>query len=509
MAKNLVICCDGTWNTPDQAQEGVPIPTNVVRLFNCLAPTDDAGQAQHRYYHPGVGTGTNWWDKVVGGGAGVGLDRNILSAWREICDHYQPGDRLFLFGFSRGAYTVRSLAGLIHACGIPDNDGLEEAAVWARLKLAFEQGYRRRPKTQAHWAGDGGKMRVAPAANPGLVHFLGVWDTVGALGIPDDMALLNLLDNLHDYSFHDTTLNESVATACHALAMDEERANFLPTLWDDNDPRVTQKWFPGVHSDVGGGYLETGLSNGALLWMIDLAKAAGLVFASGMVDQVAADPRGVLHDSAKGVFSVLPTQPRNVPRLVAGNHLLHDSVLDRANRPPITQAPYWVQRPLLKAGDKVSFEVYALDPWNATGIWMEAGTRYQFTATGEWLDKNIPCGPDGTKDGKFHLGEMVHLAGSALGVAEEWFKTLTGNKAADFKGTRRYEWAPWFSLMGVIANAKGVDGKGHALPHESLLIGGGTQYTPQESGYLYAFANDAWGFYGNNRGRLLLSVERL
>lgn len=503
--KNLIICCDGTWNTPDQADNGVPIPTNVVRLFNCLADEDAAGTVQHRYYHPGVGTGANWWDKVVGGGAGAGLDRNIMSAYRELCDHYRPGDRMFLFGFSRGAYTVRSLAGLIHACGILDSGGLDEKELWARVNTVFTQGYRRRPQGQEAWTRDGWAMRAMPGQAP--IHFLGVWDTVGALGIPDDMALLNLLDNLHDHSFHDTGLNDSVVRACHAVAMDEMRANFLPTLWAD-DPRVTQVWFPGVHSDVGGGYGQTGLADGALRWMIDQAQAVGLCFVAPMVAQITPDSRAVLHDSCQGVFALMPTQPRNVPRLLPGSEHLHVSAIDRHMVPPITQAPYRRTTELAAAQQSADFEIYAVQPWNYTGLWLEKDVSYRFESAGEWLDSSIPCGPGGMDDGKFHLGEVVHAAGSVMGVAEGWFKSLTGNKSANFKGTKRFEFAPWFCLMGIIANGAGVDAKGHALDPEAFAIGAGIIYVPRESGYLYACANDAWGFYGNNRGRVRLKVVR-
>ena len=111
--RNLIVCCDGTWNTPDQRENGVPVPTNVVRLYNAVAAADASGNGQLRYYHPGVGAEGSLFDKALGGGLGVGLDHNIKSAYRWICDDYQTDDRLFLFGFSRGAYTVRSLAGLL------------------------------------------------------------------------------------------------------------------------------------------------------------------------------------------------------------------------------------------------------------------------------------------------------------------------------------------------------------------------------------------------------------
>ena len=161
--RHLVVCCDGTWNTPEQKSAGVPCPTNVVKLFN--ACREDAHQL--RYYHPGVGTEGSALRRTLDGGLGRGLDRNIQSAYRWLCRQYQSGDRIFLFGFSRGAYTVRSLAGMMTACGLLDLDGLEEAEVWARIDTAFQRIYRQRQQRSDWcdgWAwrvpGSGGRDRV-------------------------------------------------------------------------------------------------------------------------------------------------------------------------------------------------------------------------------------------------------------------------------------------------------------------------------------------------------------
>ena len=133
---NIVICCDGTWNTPDQLDKGVPAPTNVVRLYNALATTDAQGAPQDSYYHPGVGTSGKWWDKAVGGGTGAGLDQHIKSAYQKLCYSYTPGANIYLFGFSRGAYTVRSLCGFIARCGLLRIDHLEPTEVAAHRATA-------------------------------------------------------------------------------------------------------------------------------------------------------------------------------------------------------------------------------------------------------------------------------------------------------------------------------------------------------------------------------------
>ncbi|HEU4619545.1 MAG TPA: DUF2235 domain-containing protein [Gammaproteobacteria bacterium] len=504
--KRIVICCDGTWNTPGESDAGVPVPTNVVRLFNAVAEVDAQGTEQLKYYHPGVGTDGSWWDKLSGGSTGRGLDRNIMSAYRYLCDHYSPDDAIFLFGFSRGAYTVRSLGGLIAHCGLLRTADLTHAEAWRRIEQVFEQGYRRGSEKREHWESRGWAFhnRLGTVVN---IRFLGVWDTVGALGIPNDMAVLKLLDSLHDYTFHDTVLGESVETARHAVALDEIRASFQPTLWSAKDGAdALQMWFPGVHSDVGGGYRETGLSDGALTWMIDEASKCGLAFHERMLDQIKPNYLDTLHDSCTGLFSLFPTQPRSAPRLMEGNGV-HKSALDRLADPPISQCPYRIEREI---GDLASakFEIFAMQQWNPTGLWLEAGRTYVFEASGEWMDGTVKCGPEGTDDGHFQPGELLQAAGSVWGKVEQAWKKVTGNQAADFRLTKRHEHMPWFSLVGSIANGSGVDKKDRLEPHESFLIGTGCEYTPRKPGYFYAYANDAWNCYSNNRGKVELTVTR-
>lgn len=503
--KNIVICCDGTWNTPDQLEQGVPVPTNVVRMFNAVAEVDERGGPQHKYYHPGVGTNGSWLEKAIEGGTGRGLDRNIMSAYRELCDFYRADDRIFLFGFSRGAYTVRSLCGLIARCGLLDTSGLQEPQIWERIERVFQHGYRRNIEDQGDWRELNWAFHQLPEKP---IHFLGVWDTVGALGIPDDMALLNLLDNLRDYDFHDTDLSPAIRTARHALALDEMRASFQATLWKPQAGQdAKQVWFPGVHADVGGGYLETGLSDAALMWMIQEAEQFELAFKADMIAQIKPDFQDVAHDSCTGAFALLATQPRSAPRIMAGNPDISEAALKRQQNPPITQCPYREVKELTPL-EPVIVEVYSREQWNATGIWLEAGQEYDFTAHGEWLDDSITCGPDGTADGRFQLAEIAHIAGRGLGHLERWFQKLSGNRAADFRFTRRHESYPWFSLVGAVANGDGHDAKGHMLPHEHVLIGAEClRWKPSRSGYFFAYANDAWNCYGNNRGRVRLSVS--
>lgn len=517
--RNLVVCCDGTWNTAEQRHDGVPVPTNVVRLYNSLA-VDADGVEQLKYYHPGVGTEAGLWDRVMGGATGAGLDRNIMSAYHWLCRNYVSEDRVYLFGFSRGAYTVRSLAGLVSLAGLLDLDGVESPdEAWKRVERVFQRGYRDRRETRKDWKNQNWKFHSLGGDENLPIHMVGVWDTVGALGIPNDLALLNLLDASDEHMFHDTRLGPSIQHARHAVALDEIRASFQPTLWiNEHGNDLKQVWFPGVHCDVGGGYRETGLSDGALKWMIEEAAAVGLGFDEQMVDQIEPDARGVMHESYTDVFKLLPNQPRSAPFLdfegdIAPKHV-HASVIDRRENPPISHAPYRATVPLGEAAESRKITVYAMLPWNATGLYLEGGVKYRFTAEGEWLDRDIACGPEGTNDGKFQPSEVAHLIGSAIGELETLFKKATGNRDANFRFSKRHdrlkgERVPWFCLVGAIANGGRADERGLPGTHETFKIGAECSYTPERSGYFYAYANDAWNFYENNRGSIALTVSRV
>lgn len=508
--RHLVVCCDGTWNTPDQREGGVPTPTNVVRFYNAVADADAQGNAQLKYYHPGVGTDDNWWDRLAGGGVGVGLGRNVMSGYRWLAGQYVRGDRIYVLGFSRGAYTVRSLAGMISSCGLLDVRGLADSELWRRVNRAYSQGYRGR-KPREDWAGDWA-FHGSGTPRSVRVFFVGVWDTVGALGIPNDMAILNLLDDTRKYEFHDTELSPKIANARHAVALDETRASFAPTLWTAGANRkdVKQVWFPGVHSDVGGGYPETGLSDGALKWMMDEASDLGLGFDEGVRAQVRPDPRGVLHDSRSGVFRHLRTQPRSAPCIGDDNAaLLHSSALDRHAVPPISQGRYR-ETTVLDVGGTRELDIYADQPWNETGLFLEAGVRYSFAARGQWLDAKVKSGPGGTRDDKFYPGELAHAVGSLVDKVEGVVKKLTKNEEADLLGSRRVDTMDWFALVGAIANGGAPTATGELSPHEIIPIGAGLpEYAPLASGYLYCFANDAWHFYENNNGSVHVTVTRL
>lgn len=277
MGKNIVICSDGTWNKREKGDER---NTNLARFHDALIESEN----QKLFYDPGIGTGM--W-KFIGGATGLGISENILDCYNYLVEHYVEGDNIFLFGFSRGAYTVRSLAGLIYRCGVLRKDAK------SRIEEAYE--YYRQQDLK------GQEDIKKTAAIEGNVYMIGVWDTVGALGIP-----VNWLNNFNPFlhKFHDTKLNTSVKFAYHAIAIDESRKNFSPTLWT-NQPAsgqtIEQIWFAGSHSDVGGGYPERALSDIALQWMINKAQQQGLQFKPNYASGMKPDAHGYLHDSRAGI----------------------------------------------------------------------------------------------------------------------------------------------------------------------------------------------------------------
>jgi uncharacterized protein (DUF2235 family) len=394
--KNLIVCCDGTWNTDDQTDgNGLPIPTNVARLYNAL---DWAAGDQIAYYHPGVGTEPGRLARLWGGATGAGLRSNVKSAYRWLALHYQPGDRIFAFGFSRGAYTARSLAGMITRCGLLDlGQPLQPGETLASCVDAVfdaDQDHAPHPLPKDRYFDwpDGAPEPTTP------VHFVGVWDTVGSLGIPQDIPILRRFTARELVPFRDNILNPKVSHARHAVALDERRANFMPTLWQvqpSSPSDLKQVWFPGVHSDVGGGYAETGLSDGALLWMIGEAVACGLRVDAAVVAQTRAHPLGPQHASDLGIFAKLRTRIRSAPFVdQAAIDTFHASVLQRNLTPPIDHGLYWHGQ-TLAVGETVSIDITARKRWNETGVFLLADAVYDFTATGEWTDQTIVSGPDG------------------------------------------------------------------------------------------------------------------
>ncbi|MCT9082924.1 DUF2235 domain-containing protein [Streptomyces fulvoviolaceus] len=303
MAKNLVICCDGTWNRADQ-----PNRTNVAKVALAVRGRSATGMEQRLYYHSGVGTSPG--ERLRGGAFGFGLSRNVIDAYRFLVSTFEPGDLLYLFGFSRGAYTARSLAGLVRNSGIlrPDSSG--------RVGDAWDL-YRNRTEKPSETASVLFRRAYAYETE---IRFMGVWDTVGSLGIPVPAPnLLRPLAKLVNsrWAFHDTTLSSWVNGAFHALAVDEKRRAFEPTLWNQQPDAVSkgqelkQVWFTGVHVDIGGGYPDTSLSDLTLRWMTDQAIRYGLELDDTKLPTPPPRPMGELHNSRTKLFRL--TRPLHRP----------------------------------------------------------------------------------------------------------------------------------------------------------------------------------------------------
>lgn len=331
--KRIICCSDGTWNKPGQKDHGIVTPSNVFKFYSLIEKSNSLIE-QCCFYDEGVGT--QWYDKLTGGISGAGINKNILEVYKFIASHYQPDnngnqvDEIYLVGFSRGAYTVRSVAGFIRNCGLLKPEHIEP-----RIDEAFHI-YRRRDMASHPNSGEAISFKYKYSYDPVRIKFIGVWDTVGELGIPGKL-FKNVNDELLNCAFHDVKLSSSVEYAYQALAIDEHRKPFLPTLWVQQSQAalqgqvMEQMWFPGAHSDVGGGYRECGLSDETLTWIIDKACALGLEFKPTI--SIQPNPYDTLHNSMTLLFKLFKKVNRSMSRrqefnatlsLAASNRWQHD-----------------------------------------------------------------------------------------------------------------------------------------------------------------------------------------
>lgn len=381
MPKTIVFCADGTWNGPggDEATDKGKPCTNVFKLFSNLDGINsdadsrladeqervlqDAGGAvlQIAKYLHGVGDSDNFLVRILGGTTGAGIITRIVRGYTFVSRNYVPGDRIILVGFSRGAYTVRALAGLIAGRGLLDAARIDltdkdiayrrGAAVWFDFRkeklqsrpfllgflqtIAFDlPAFLSRPPD-------------APMVADVPIEAVAVWDTVGALGIP---VYVEKDVRADVYRFADTALSDKVLHGFHAIAVDEQRDDFQPTFWDA-DPRIAQCLFPGSHGDVGGGYPiatgESGLSDAALEWITNRLASLGVAFAGKPGFPTNANPVGAAHQPWTSLpFSQLPKSAR----VFMANHQLGLStalrarlkagrVITQPGEPPAAYAP--------------------------------------------------------------------------------------------------------------------------------------------------------------------------
>jgi len=364
VARNIVLCSDGTGNSTIKNRG-----TNVYKLYEAvdIVPSPDKTR-QVVFYDDGVGTGSLKFMRAFGGAFGYGFARNLRDLYTNLARIYEPGDAIYLFGFSRGAYTVRGLGGLIATCGIVPGSACSEPDLRRAVKDAYNVyrlGYR--PDTAANREDARrraeefrAKYKVYAPGDPVRITFIGVWDTVGAVGFPDGTWPKRLLWILSGYRvpwFKSYYLSPIVNRACHALAIDDERRTFHPELWDERVPsgsplpehqrvlgrdgqprdgRLSQVWFAGAHSNVGGGYVKHGMSLVTLHWMMRHAETAGLRF-SPLDEQMYAErqnPHDHLYDSRRGLGASYRYRPRELGGICAERGIdaprVNVSAIDRA-----------------------------------------------------------------------------------------------------------------------------------------------------------------------------------
>lgn len=515
MPKNVVLCCDGT------ANEFAADNTNVVKLYSMLVHDE---RAQRTYYHPGVGTmeppgaltpARRWLTRLLGLAIGAYLENDIRDAYSFLMRVYEPGDRVFMFGFSRGAYTVRAVASLLHMYGLlrPGNESLVPYAI--RMMMAIQKGRDR----QTHDAVVGEyfalaaefKRTVARECKP---WFVGVWDTVSSVGwIENPLRLPYVSDN------------PDIEYGRHAVAIDERRAFFRTNLWRPgmdlarpHGPKdLVQVWFAGVHCDVGGGYPRSasGLSLLALQWMLDEASAnhIGLLvdpkerqrvlgFQSDL--RVRPDPNAPLHESLTWAWRFAEFVPKRHynsttkrterrmnlfrRRTIPSGSLIHWSVYERAGnyaaRLPAgvmrLPKPQHLDAPAVDAKrSERTLPIHAARYWNDTGIHLSKGVQYRMTVVAS-------------------VGEPLHDASFvAHSIAGEDWQSLP-HKAATLVHGKRMDEAKWFALIGTVDKG------------QPWVIVDGAVVTAPADGALVCYFNDVQIelFYRNNSGWIVLDVER-
>jgi uncharacterized protein (DUF2235 family) len=303
MGKNIVICCDGTGNKPGEHN------SNVVKIFEMI---EKDFNTQMAFYDPGIATaGPKFYASLTG----YGLSQNIKEAYLYLMSNYREDDKVYLFGFSRGAYTVRCLAGILKKIGLlpKGNFNLVDYAIEQYFELTDETLIKNFKSTFARECN---------------IHLIGVWDTVAAF-IPFPPS----------HKFKNNTLNTSIPFGYQALAIDEKRKNFKPELWDKNpsilNQTIEQVWFAGVHSDIGGSYPESELSDISLRWMMEKAVAQGLLVEADYYKKLNPKSDGKIHESYDNIWLLREPMTRKIEH----GSRIHSSVIERMKNPKTSYSP--------------------------------------------------------------------------------------------------------------------------------------------------------------------------
>jgi len=570
--KTIVILCDGTGNRADEIDAtGRTALTNVAKFADALLDPVQSGWTQTKWYDPGVGTFssrpagwlrqlaalTSWIASALPGeitanlariwnlfelAFGVGIIENVSQGYAEIVRQYEPGDCIAIFGFSRGAYTARVIAGVIARCGLLRSEHVRFAPDVVQL-------YRYRTSSMED-VSIRRELRYSRHEVP--VHFLGLWDTVASLGVP----MWGWWFRIGHFWSSNSSIDTSPASICldvkHALSIDERRGQFFPTLFAEPDgvesaavkvqttsrgfeQTIEQVWFRGAHADVGGGYDRSDLSDIGLNWMVQHATSAGLRFDKDKLGSLVPNHLGETHDEMErspgwkylGSWPRWHPCPRPDSNVSHGYGYLDNSVYarsahaaqrraqraaalsQRGNSVAAHQVPLSSEElHFLEVGETARIRIRADQAWNRTGLVLEQGGVYSLAAVpgGLWRDKE--CAPTGARGQDAARRRDLR---SRLG----WARRL---------GTAR-----WMGLVGTVAHPRAwplAEKSGGLLaryllwedPEEllrSLILMQDVEPGPMliqvhsPSGVLHCFANDLWPFYGNNSGAIELDVIRV
>ncbi len=361
MPKNIIVCADGTGNkggsTPDS--NVYKIYKSINKYFKGSAQDGFEVDEQIIFYDNGVGTKKNKYLRMLGGAFGFGFKNNVCDLYKFLARNYEPGDRIYFLGFSRGASTVRACSGFISICGLAKGKRLRKRELDKLVKEVFDayKVYGKKPE-------EAEKMTTHKRSHGVIdIHFMGVWDTVVALGFPKRTyitgpvsASFNVLSRLAEkgldyiwpHSFYNYKLTENVKYAYQALAIDDERTAFWPFVWQEKGrgaDKVEQVWFAGMHSNVGGGYARSGMASVSLHWMMLRAKKRGLMFNDDAVHAALEDSHvhGRMYNSRDGFAVFYRYHPREIQKLcddrLEGDIRLHRSVIERINHRTADYAP--------------------------------------------------------------------------------------------------------------------------------------------------------------------------
>ncbi|POS80138.1 hypothetical protein DHEL01_v201474 [Diaporthe helianthi] len=408
--KRLIVCCDGTWMNSDKGWEkGKPQPqSNVTRLARSFNRGCSDGSVQVINYQSGVGTGSTMADAFSGGAFGNGVAEHVRESYAFICGNYVDGDEIILIGFSRGAFTARSIAGMIGSLGLLTREGMEfffpvfkDMQNWQTKKykdpypgIPFAnkpmgenaaENYRNmlieKGLTRVYEGGGFGKLITIKA--------VAVFDTVGSLGVPSIawMKKLGFDHKTSELRFYDTKLSDRIENAFHALAMDEPRPPFSPSIWErpasnKGLTNLKQVWFPGNHGNVGGGWPDQGIANMTLAWMMDQLVSIGVEFDGGSLRRAITDTENYYrgHPSAAQMPTKEAPKPKGQPpKIIAmANSVVPDSLKNSAakNVSKVTPKTYfkWAIDPILESNHPVR-------PWGTGAILRAHSPLYTLAGT--------------------------------------------------------------------------------------------------------------------------------